>query len=312
MTVMMTSTKSGEAMRIRSPRRDGPASKTNPSGKGVSSSSANGNHASSSTSSGPSRSSGAPNSAAGVRTATINSSDNRITDQRRLTTIKNLAGKGIASHAALWLERGICEKSCRAKLPSANKTEVPTEPTLFVNNRQLSSDEYKEYTVEYRRVTQFLRSNPSLLARIAKEAAATAKPLSSSGQAPSIQAAPGQAPPSNPLMSMPRTDVELFAFQIPFRSNAELESKKMTERRVQLEEQAMHEAMAVDPKDDPRWSLVRGGQFKCEKCGSEEVLMLATVSTNRKEDQSDEPVLTLRCSGCGFLWKETDGETFAG
>ena len=89
------------------------------------------------------------------------------------------------------------------------------------------------------------------------------------------------------------------------------------EKRLKREETVMKEVMAIDPKDDPRWTRAAKGSYKCEKCGNEggeelPILFLATVGTHRKEDQSDEPVLTMRCTNCDHLWKETDGETFAG
>ncbi|CAD7951609.1 unnamed protein product [Amoebophrya sp. A120] len=201
-------------------------------------------------------------------------------DERRKKVIENLTTKGLLKPIAVEVERGLCDK---AVFTEKNKPVVPSAPN---SSKMLTKQEYSEYQIEYRRLVQFFRSNKTLVEKTNQSC------FNKTTNKINVQS----------------------CYNLCFLSQAELESEEMTAKRTNLEEKVLQEAMAIDPRDDPRWTKVaKNSYYHCPKCNnSEEILMLATVGTHRKEDQSDEPVITLRCLKCDHLWKETDGETFAG
>jgi hypothetical protein len=74
-------------------------------------------------------------------------------------------------------------------------------------------------------------------------------------------------------------------------TNAELESSEMSEIKKRWMTEGMDEAMALDRGDHALWTVT--DTYTCPNCGHNECKYMQTIGTNKKEDQSDEPVITV-------------------
>jgi len=87
----------------------------------------------------------------------------------------------------------------------------------------------------------------------------------------------------------------------------ELATLAMKEERKKFEEEGMQEAMAVDRSEWALWTPTT--IYTCPSCRNENNKFMATLGTNKKEDQSEEPVITVRCGECDYYW-QAEGENF--
>lgn len=67
--------------------------------------------------------------------------------------------------------------------------------------------------------------------------------------------------------------------------------------------------MAEDRGDYNLWTVTT--DYLCPNCAdpSQNCKYIQTIGTNKKEDQSEEPVITVRCDACEFIW-QAEGENF--
>lgn len=175
--------------------------------------------------------------------------------------------------------------------------QILAEKCPISNAHAMEKDEANEYSFHFRRLLQLLKSNPDLKIRLGAQASGTTK----GGAAASSSAAPPPAAPKS---------LEKFAFSLAFLSDEQLSSASMRQRQKALEEEGLRNAMARNPHDDPLLSKLID-EYSCPECNHNEVFVTRTINTSKKEDQSDDPVMTLSCCRCDFLWKDTNGESSA-
>jgi len=141
--------------------------------------------------------------------------------------------------------------------------------------KSMNDKEYKEYQYNYKRICQHFRRNPELLKKL----------------------------------STATREVLLFAESLGSLSDDKLMSEEQRVLQEQYKQEGLLEALGVDVKDDGMWTPT--DVYNCQKCNSENCRYLNTILSSRKEDQSDDPVVTVRCADCSYLWK-AEGDTFSG
>jgi len=143
------------------------------------------------------------------------------------------------------------------------------------SGKTMNEKEYKEYQYNYKRLCQHFRRNPELLKKLGT---ASEKVLQ-------------------------------FAEALGSLSDDELMSEEQRMIQEQYKKENFQESLGMDVKDDGMWTPT--DIYICQKCNSENCRYLNTIPSSRKDDQSDDPVVTVRCGDCSFLWK-AEGDTFSG
>eukprot|EP00397_Hematodinium_sp_SG-2012_P048012 GEMP01054831.1.p1 GENE.GEMP01054831.1~~GEMP01054831.1.p1 ORF type:complete len:199 (+),score=23.68 GEMP01054831.1:47-643(+) len=141
---------------------------------------------------------------------------------------------------------------------------------------EMEIEEYKEYQYNYKRLMQHYRRNAVLRERLNSRAA---------------------------------PDVVRFAQSLASLDDEHLMSDQQRTIREQHKIESFQDALGIDVKDDALWTPT--DVYTCRTCESEDCKYMNTISSSRKEDQSDDPIVTVRCQSCSFLWK-AEGDTFSG
>jgi len=139
----------------------------------------------------------------------------------------------------------------------------------------MNDKQYKEYQYNFRRILQHYRRNNVL------------QTMLNEGTPQKLQ----------------------FAHSMAGMDDSKLMSEKQRDLQVQYKAEAFKDALGVDVKDDAMWTAT--DTYACPKCGSEDCRYLNTISSSRKEDQSEDPTVTVRCMTCFHLWK-AQGDGFSG
>ena len=92
--------------------------------------------------------------------------------------------------------------------------------------------------------------------------------------------------------------------RIAFMSDSELGSVEMRAETHALKRQAISDCLGQLQEDADLWVPQPRGEYLCEDCGVEtECKIKVTQTTHRKEDQSEEPKITVLCVACKKVWK---------
>ncbi|CAE7639629.1 TFIIS [Symbiodinium sp. CCMP2592] len=131
------------------------------------------------------------------------------------------------------------------------------------------SENYKAYKFQYKRLCTHLRRNAALSDRLRS----------------------GDLLPQS-MASM--SDEALMA------------DDQKTERQ-QFRQESLQEAMGITAEDSAHWTP--SDQFTCPRCENTKCVYIQSFKGyHSHDDNNQEPVITIRCTSCKFLWKEDEVE----
>jgi len=163
------------------------------------------------------------------------------------------------------------EKKAGVKRPIAEALERGLHGVACPGGEPLSdgSSAFKAYKTQYKRLCTHLRQNASLAKRLA------------SG--------------------------ELAGERLAAMGDEDLMATEWRSELMQFRQESLQEALGVAAEDSGHWTPSEN--YACPRCEGEKCIYLQSFKgSHQYDDNNQEPVITIRCTGCMHVWKEDDQE----
>eukprot|EP00434_Breviolum_minutum_P004123 symbB.v1.2.003633.t2/scaffold203.1/size271217/25 len=135
------------------------------------------------------------------------------------------------------------------------------------------SEQYKVYKFQYKRLCTHLRRN-SVLAEKLRSGELQAEQLASMG------------------------DEALMA---------EAQKNELQQFRQEITHESLQEALGITAEESAHWTP--SDNFACPRCDCDKCVYIQSFKGfHSHDDNNQEPVITIRCTACGHLWREDEVE----